>query len=630
MNKRIFNILFYLSLLVSQTIFSQTTLNDTLIINNLIQTADSITVNEPQKALTLADSAMTIAKNIGVEKFVAKCRRRKIDANYYLGKYQKAVDNLFLQLAYHKAKKDSAKIASCYSDIGTIYTEMMEDSLSLKFLYKAMDFYKTKENSKEKTVLIGNIGYTYLNMGSYVDALKYFKKSLTMCEEMDYNEGIATTNSNIGKVYTQQRKYKKALPYFKKALNKYSELNDNVGIAMAYNRIGILKYHLKEYNKAIKYFSKSAELREQIGDIHDYISSISNIAYINNLMGNSKKAILKYNEALSKAYENNYKDVIIGVLKNLSKVYVSIGDYPKAYQTLEKYSKLKDEVYNKEKSETVEKLKVEYETEQKEAEINNLKSVTELQNKTLEQRQMIIILLIGSLALLGLLGYLGISRYRMKAQQNSMELEQRLLRSQMNPHFIFNSLSVIQGYIFDGSKEEAASYLSNFSKLMRNILENSREEYVMLSKEIETLNHYLDLQNLRHGGKIKYNIIVSDSLPPDSVSVPPMIAQPFIENSIKHGMEDVEELSIVVKYIMNDDKMKLIIEDNGIGINQSQKRKGNEEHNSLAISITEGRLQLLSKCAKKKFKLKIIDISEENENLSGTRVEVELPYLEEF
>ncbi len=621
----------FLSTSLPQNILEQSTLSDTLIINELLEVADSIMLNKTKDAKVLVDSAITIAEKIGNENFIIKVLKRRYEIQYYLNKYTKAIKDLFTVLEYYKSQKDTMNIVDVYGDIGLTYADMMEYSLSLEYLYKAMDIIESKKDSKEKAIIIKYLGYTYTRMKKYEDALNYFNKSLALSEKLGDKEIMAESNRSIGEIFLYQKKYDEIPIHFNLALSLYKEINNKIGIAVTYNFLGILKYRLKQYDNAIEYFQKSANIRKEIGDITSYVFAIGNIAYTNNAMGNFTKAISIYEDALSQLNEEDNKEAIIILLNNINKVYASVGNYPKAYETLLKYSKLNNEVFNTEKSEQIEELKIEFETEQKESEIANLKDITDIQNKSLQQRQMIIFLLVGSLALIGLVGYFGISRYRMKTQQNSMELEQRLLRSQMNPHFIFNSLSVIQGYIFKDSAKEAASYLSNFGKLMRNILENSREEYVMLDKELETLNHYLELQNLRHGGKINYKIDISENLSSDSISVPPMLAQPFIENSIKHGMKENGKVSISVEYQKNENKMKLIIEDDGIGINKSQDKNIKlEKHKSLSISITEGRLQLLSKRTKKKYKLNIIDIGEKSGNQTGTKIEVELPYLEEF
>ena len=628
---QIFFTLFIIQVFTMQQVKAQHTLSDTLIINSLIEDADSVMVNNPKLAKTLVDSASIIANELNVEKFKNLCLTKSIQSFYALGKYQKAINNLFLLLKVYETNKDSAQIAMCNNDIGTAYTDLQEYSLALSYLYKAMVYYENKEDDKDKATTISNIGYTYLSMKDYGGALPYFQKVLPIFTKLDYQIGISTTNNNIGRTLVGQKRYSEAIPYFKTALSINTKLNQKDGMAMTINHLGLIEYYLKNYDEAIVYFKQAAKIRKEIGNMNAYFYSMNNIAYITNLKGKPREAIEIYENLLSETDPENDSDAIIMLLTNLNKNYASIGEYDKAYKTLIKCTELKDKYFDIEKNKQIEELKVEFETEQHISEINNLKELTSIQEESLNQKQMIILLLIGSFLLVAGLGYLGITRYQLKTKQKSMELEQKLLRSQMNPHFIFNSLSVIQGYIFKGSANEAVTYLSNFGKLMRNILENSREEFVLLEKEIETLKHYLKLQNLRHDGIINYTIEIDENLGIDSVRVPPMLAQPFIENSIKHGMNKENKFNIQIKYIKKDDKMKLVIEDDGIGINKIDNNKSSlNDHQSLAITITKSRLQLLSKRTKGKFNLLLIDLSKENIDKSGTRIELDLPYLDEF
>ncbi len=641
MNRLLFFLLFCIppSILVSQKTIAQNSLKDTVIINGIIAEVDTILANEPKVALKLIDSAFVIAKNLGLEKKQHEIIRRRIDTQYYLGKYKKAISDLFKLLSFYESLNDTLNIAITYNDIGATYNEMTEYHLALEYFQKAIRIRNNNGSIKETATTIGNIGLTYIHLAKNKEALEYLNKALLKCKEVDYKEGIATLNGNIGMVYKNQKKYKTALKHHKIALKIYQEINSKDGIANELNNIGLINYFDGKLDDANIYFKKSATLRKEMGDNNGYLYAINNIAHVYKEQKRYKTSLKYLKEGLSISNKSNDKQILIMILEKMALIYSELGDYKNAYKYQGESHTLYNEIFNTEKSEQIEELKIEFETEQKEAEIKNLKDITTLQNESLERRQMIIFLLIGTLLLIGLILYFGITRYRLKTEQQALKLEQealkleqRLLRSQMNPHFIFNSLSVIQGYIFKGSTKEAAGYLSSFAKLMRHILENSREEYVALEKEIDTLEHYLKLQNIRNEGKINYLIKVDNKIDAENISVPPMIAQPFIENSIKHGFKDEQNLSIKINYISRNNSLFLSIEDDGIGINSSKNISKIEKsnHNSLAISITESRLQLLSKNKKEKFNFSITDISEENPEQTGTRIEIELPFLEEF
>ena len=156
--------------------------------------------------------------------------------------------------------------------------------------------------------------------------------------------------------------------------------------------------------------------------------------------------------------------------------------------------------------------------------------------------------------------------HRIRYEQKAHKLEKQLLRSQMNPHFIFNSLTAIQGYFFD-NQNAAITYLARFSKLVRQILENSRVEYVSMENEIKTIENYLSLQQLRFSSKFDYSIEVDPGINREMMHIPPMLAQPFVENAIEHGiMHKMGKGHIWIKYRMNNGMIDITVEDDGIGV----------------------------------------------------------------
>jgi len=232
---------------------------------------------------------------------------------------------------------------------------------------------------------------------------------------------------------------------------------------------------------------------------------------------------------------------------------------------------------------------------------------------------------------------ISIIKYREKKiiEKNQFQLlEQKLLRSQMNPHFIFNSLSSIQSFIFENNPLEAGSYLSRFAELIRAILYNSREEFITIEKEIKTLKNYLDLQQLRYDKKFDYILDIDPMIQTDLFQIPPMLAQPFVENSIEHGIKHLEGRGYIsVSFSLMTDKKSilLIIEDNGIGIKASKKLKSEKpkSHTSLATVIANERIDIFNKGQKKKqFIMEINEIKDLDGNIKGTKVKFIIPYRE--
>ncbi len=212
-------------------------------------------------------------------------------------------------------------------------------------------------------------------------------------------------------------------------------------------------------------------------------------------------------------------------------------------------------------------------------------------------------------------------------REKYLVIEQKLLRSQMSPHFVFNALIAIQSFIFQNNPKEAGRYLSKFAKLMRLFLQNTRQEFTLLSDEIETLENYLELQRLRFADAFDYHISYADNVNPEEIKLPPMMAQPFIENAIEHGFKGITYQGIVeVYYILKNGALEIRITDNGIGIDQSEKHR---KHKSLATTITRERLKNLS-TKNKKYSLNISDLKSRLNNKTGTEVLLRVPYENEY
>lgn len=207
-----------------------------------------------------------------------------------------------------------------------------------------------------------------------------------------------------------------------------------------------------------------------------------------------------------------------------------------------------------------------------------------------------------------------------KAQLTDTEL--KVLRLQMNPHFIYNCLASIQRYVIVAKVEQANGLITSFAKLMRKILTDSVKSNLFIAEEIELLESYLLTESLRFEDKFEYTIAIDPLLDPEEVAIPAMIMQPFVENAIIHGMAKLDGKGhIRVFFGLNEGMLECSVEDNGVGFSKSLNRA----HESKAIEITERRLKLLPKTGKEAASLTFVDLKEQDPNLSGVRIVIRLP-----
>lgn len=216
-----------------------------------------------------------------------------------------------------------------------------------------------------------------------------------------------------------------------------------------------------------------------------------------------------------------------------------------------------------------------------------------------------------------------------KLERLISDFQLKALQAQMNPHFIFNAINSIQNYVLNKKEDEAYDYLAKFSKLVRMVLNNSRETELSLQTEIETLNLYIELEQLRFDNSFDYTLKVSEEINLDEIEIPTMILQPYVENAIWHGLMHLKderkgELKIDIK---STGKLLLIsIEDNGIGRARSSEFKKESIHHSVGMQLIDERLELIKRLWETaNVKIIISDLHDDNGEACGTRVELFLP-----
>ena len=236
--------------------------------------------------------------------------------------------------------------------------------------------------------------------------------------------------------------------------------------------------------------------------------------------------------------------------------------------------------------------------------------------------------------LLGLIIWLYIRRIQAKnkakvaklqLENHLLALEQKALQLQMNPHFIFNVLNGIKALGNSGNSTELNSTISKFATLLRGVLHNSRQEEISLAEEINTLKNYIELEQQMNSNTFEYTINTQLSVDAEEILIPPMLIQPFVENSIKHGISSVKNGKIDINFSIKNDFLYCEILDNGIGIHQSKKLKKTSTHQSIALNVTQERIQNLSK--ESTFS---INETSENNKVTGTKILFRIPLKTDF
>jgi len=543
--------------------------------------------------------------------------------------YKRAIKNYNYALKISTEANDSIVMANCFNSIGVAYWWQGNYALALENLVKSAEMEERLNDQLGLADVYNNIGLIHKHMGNTSLAIEYFKKAIKVEKEFGDKRSITPVYSNLANIYADQGNDSLAIKYYFEALEINKEAGDSAAMAIDYMNIGIVYSEQVRYKLALRYLKLALPIMEKSNNKTRLATLYGNMGDVYGKAGFKTLAFKYFDLALTISKEQENKVGMKGGYLRLSDYFKNTKDYEQAYEYYLLYHQLNDSLFNDLKQKTVLELEAKYQNEKSKREIAELENKEAAALEIAEKRRLWLLLIGGLLLGGGLLMFLYMRQRSAQEHLQRAVLEQKSLRSQMNPHFISNSLIAIQSFIYKEAPKEAGKYLANFSKLMRLILENSREEYVLLEKEIQTMEYYLELQALRFENKFSHSINVDAAIDAETLAIPPMLAQPFIENALEHGISTkTTRGEINVRFKLEDDLIILEVEDNGIGRQKSAKLQltGKNPHSSLSTTITEERLAILNKRNRQKIKLEMTDLMSPDNTVIGTKATFHIPY----
>jgi tetratricopeptide (TPR) repeat protein len=458
----------------------------------------------------------------------------------------------------------------------------------------------------------------YFRYGVYDKAKRYAEKAMDSFpnkKDYYYLSYLMETQSRIAE---RQHDYKRALHYEDSALQLALKQPDSTRIATVYSALGVLYEETGDMEKGHRLMVQAFHIKER----NNKVSFREYVNYGQMFLEEKDypKAIFYISKAVDMAREPENAGNLSSAFSTLYNIYYENGDYKKAILYLDSASNMS--LTEMEEQQLKKVMELQALSELKEQQHKTLDISRQYNNQAIIMRQQRFILFIfGILLLVGAaLTIVLIRQRKLRTLQHSTELEQRLLRSQMEPHFIFNTLAVLQSFIRHDEKEKSVKYLNKFARLLRLNLENSRHNLVQLHQEVEALENYLSLQAIRFGNVFDYEIHHIEGCEDMDIFIPPMLMQPFVENAIQHGMRNLPYKGhITITLQLHKELFHCVIEDNGLGIVE----KNDREKNSLSGIITQERLKILSKQTGKLASIAVTDKKEKGGN--GVKVTLIIP-----
>lgn len=540
-----------------------------------------------------------------------------------LSYFQKA-----LQIALRN--NDSVSIAHRYSNIGVIYDYLGDYVKSFEYNQEALKIFEQQNSKRGMAFIYNNLGVLSEEMDNPKNALDYHRKALQLKIEIDDKSGVGSSLNNIGVVFEQYLpNYDSSIFYYRMAYHVFDEVGNKSGIATSLGNIGVVHWLNHQPDSAIFYAEKALEIRNSIHDEEGISSTLLNLGKSYFDLKDYRKAESFFQQSLKISKKTNSRKRTSEIYEALAKLYNKQQKNDKAYDFHLQYSQLRDSLLNEENNKQIAELKTRYELEKKDKQLEILSQKNYSQKQSIKGYNYLLASILIIAFLITFITVLLVRHNRLKVQQQTTELRQKLLRSQMNPHFIFNTLFSIQTYMLENDAISASRFLSKFAKLMRNILENSKHEFVNLESEIEFLNDYLFIQQLRYDESFTYEVIFEGKEEPVQLQVPPMLSQPFVENAIDHGIRNIKRKGkVAVTFTSSRENIQVTISDNGVGYyKHAAGNHANKNHHSTGVDNTRQRIQLFNNEYKTKSLFKIQDLSFETPPKQGTIITFAIPKI---
>ncbi len=599
--------------------------------NVYIDSAKQFLKKDAQKSIEYVTRALEPSRNKTISKKDNSLAFEVLgDINLFWNQPDLAVDNYKRSLQNAPSIDVSIKLAKGY-----IQNKNYQESITSfqNLLTKKLSPYQQVE-------VYEGLGDTYKAIGDGIKSVFNFQKALDIAKENRITPKITNLNSKIGEAYAKSGSLNEAEAYFDNSLKLAKKENKQRAVSEK-NKVADFYNQNRDYEKEIQLREETLEELNTMGKVATVEDEALTSQRQNYKIANAFVAQEKYKQAIpylekSIAEADEEEDLVVqkDATRKLSEIYRDIGEFDKATASYQRYVEVVDELYVKKEQEISQAARFTKEITLKQNRIASLENDRKLNEsryklafenqELIEKNNQIQKWIIGSLALIILLLFFAAyAQYKNVKQQKLANnlLALKSLRSQMNPHFIFNALNSVNSFIAVNDERAANKYLTDFSLLMRSVLENSEEDFISLEKEIELLELYVKLEHFRFKDKFEYKFSVAENIKLNEFVIPPMLLQPYVENAVWHGLRYKEDKGLLEINFeqLDSETIKITICDNGIGRTKSKdlKTENQKKQKSKGMGNTQKRIAILNQMYSDKVSVKVENVFENDE---GTRV----------
>lgn len=622
--------------------------HDTTIAHAFSMLCFHYSVSNPDSALYYGKKGMALAMQLKNERSIANISNSLGWVYYKQHDYAKAEELFNNSLRTWQKSGDRSREAKVMNNLALLFMDQGDYNRSLSYMQRVLNLDDTLKDMHTKAADLHTTGRLYNLMKDFKEARNFFEAAHKISVTQKNLINQARELMSIGNTYVSEEKFKDAIPFYDKCISIYKTVNMSQDLGLVYENAAGAYFGIKQYDKAFSCLDEALfnyqKVKSRTDMYYAWLSRGDMLEKINQIAA----SVASYTNAYNLSTELADVTMQYPVMENLARTKSMTGDYQAAYNLFTRARVIKDSIFSVDKQNELLRLKTAFDTERKEKENVLLKAQKVAADLKLQRNT---VLLISSLLVLTALGVLTIFFYRNKEakarhiveleklnkqlQEQKEEisrinsiLELKALRARMNPHFIFNCMSSIQECMLTGRTADANLYLTKLSKLLRMVLMYSDDESITLEKELEILQLYLQLENLRLKNGFTYTIACEDDLDTADIKVPALLLQPFAENAIWHGLVHKQgNKNINIKITEKGKVLYYVVEDNGIGRSAAASLQAQKKgYQSMALLMTERRLAILNDQHETNVsRLIITDLKSKSGDAEGTKVELSIP-----
>ena len=615
--------------------------NDTLRADALARLCYNLIQSEPDSARKYGEQALALAERIGQPRAIADAHNNLGWLETQQGHFNKAEEHFQKALVGFQRIGNPAFVSVTLSNMGWLADKQGDRVGALQRFHEALKEAETARDSTSTAILLYSIGTTYNRMKEFDRARDFMSRSLALEMQLGHPNKQANCLLGIGNAWRSQDRPKKALELYAQALALYRGIGDLQGVGMVEENSGDL-FLESDPKKALTYYQRALDQYQALHSDADKAYILQRIGLAQQGMRNYSAAERSYGEGLLLARSTGSMDLLMDYELSLAELAVKQGNSDSALIHYQRHMAMKDSLQGETSQRELLRLRTLFETEKAEQENGLLKAENEVRraNERRLKARSLGIAAMGTLLMVLLLVLWRNFRLRGKhtrevesfnvelaAQRDQVQhmndlLELKVLRSQLNPHFIHNCQNSAIAMVKEERNVEALAYLQGLSKLMRLVLEHSVNDRISVEEEIAFLRLYLKLESLRLDDLI-YEVDADRELLDEEAEMPALLIQPFVENALWHGLAAKEGVrDLTVRFSATATGLRCTVRDNGVGRNSDHSDP--ETHRSLGTELINERLQLLTHRLRQKGSFTIHDLKDALGNPAGTEVVIEV------